>query len=129
MTDGRPQTVSELYPSKWLKAADLGGRAVVVKIVAVDVEEFRQRDGSKKLAAVLTFERARKRMILNKTQCGQMVTITGSERFADWVGHTVMLAPAVAHNGKATIAIRKAPPGDGKAVYGASKAEEVEPAP
>ncbi len=129
MANGRPETVSELYPSKWLKAADLNGRAVTVKITRVDVEEFRQRDGSKKLAAVLTFERARKRMILNKTQCGQMVAITGSERFADWVGHTVMLVPATAHNGKATIAIREAPPQNGKAAYGAHGGREGAHAP
>lgn len=104
-----PQTVGDLYPRKWLKCEDLGGRAVTVKILAVDVDELRQPDGTRRQAAVLTFERASKRLILNKTQCGALAAICGSERLADWPGHTVQLTPATAPNGKPTIAIRADP--------------------
>ena len=101
-----PKTVSELYPPKWVKAADLNGHAVTVKITDVAVESFRQPDGSSKQAALLAFEGKTKRLILNKTQCKQLVEITGSERFEDWVGRAVSLAPATAQNGKPTISIR-----------------------
>ncbi len=103
-----PKTVSELYPPKWVKAADLGGRAVSVKIAEVVVESFRLPDGTHRASAVLAFEGKTKRLILNKTQCKQLVEITGSERFEEWVGKTVALAPATAQNGKPTIAIRAA---------------------
>ena len=104
-----PSSVSELYPSKWVKADDLAGRAAPVKITAVTVETFRQPDGSSKVSAVLAFEGKAKRMICNKTQCQALADLTGSERFTDWVGRVVILAPATAQNGKPTIAIRPAP--------------------
>jgi len=102
-----PKTVSELYPPKWVKAADLGGRAVTVKIAEVTVESFRMPDGTFRASAVLAFEGKTKRLILNKTQCKELVEITGSERFEDWVGRSISLAPATAQNGKPTIAIRQ----------------------
>jgi hypothetical protein len=101
--------MSELYPSKWVKADDLAGRAAPVKITAVTVETFRQPDGSSKVSAVLSFEGKAKRMILNKTQCQALTDLTGSERFTDWVGRVITLAPTTAQNGKPTIAIRPAP--------------------
>ena len=104
-----PSSVSELYPSKWVKAEDLAGRTATVKITAVTVETFRQPDGSSKVSAVLSFEGKAKRMILNKTQCQALTDLTGSERFTDWVGRVTTLAPATAQNGKPTIAIRPAP--------------------
>jgi hypothetical protein len=128
-----PSSVSELYPSKWVKAEDLAGRTATVKITAVtvetfrqpdgsskhsssfqaghlnEVETFRQPDGSSKVSAVLSFEGKAKRMILNKTQCQALTDLTGSERFTDWVGRVITLAPATAQNGKPTIAIRPAP--------------------
>ena len=114
-----PKTVSELYPPKWVKAADLGGHAVTVVISGVTVESFRLPDGTQRASAVLAFEGKTKRLILNKTQCKQLVEITGSERFEEWVGRSVSLAPATAQNGKPTIAIRaahgEAKPGDGSA--------------
>jgi hypothetical protein len=101
-----PKTVSELYPPKWVKAADLGGHAVSVKITSVTVESFRLPDGTFRASAVLAFEGKTKRLILNRTQCKQLAEVAGSERFEDWVGRTVILAPATAQNGKPTIAIR-----------------------
>jgi hypothetical protein len=84
-----PDTVAALYPSKWLKADDLGGVAKRVTI-----------------AAVLDFERATKRMICNVTQCRALASVLGSDRFADWIGKAVTLAPGTAPNGKPTIEIK-----------------------
>lgn len=102
-----PRTVSELYPSQWVRSRDLNGKAVTVTIQAVTVEEFRTPDGRTHLAAVLAFVGKKKRLILNKTQCKALVAITGSERFADWVGCEVQLAPATAPNGKPTIGVQR----------------------
>ena len=101
------ETVSDLYPSPWLCAADLGGKRIRVTIERVDVEAIRQRDGGTAPRAVLTFQRARKRMILNRTQCEALVALTGSERLADWVGHDILLSPGTAPNGKPTIVIER----------------------
>ena len=108
-----PKTVTDLFPSPWLKSEDLAGRAVTVKIVAAQVEEIRQFDGTKAPKLVLSFEKATKRLIANKTQARRLAEVTGTEAFAAWVGHRVTLKPAVAQNGKPTIAIDPAPAGNG----------------
>ena len=107
-TNGQPATVSELYPSQWLRAGDLRPGGVHVKIIGVEVQEMRQRDGTLKQSAVLTFEKATKRMICNITQCRALAEILESERFVDWVGHTVCLVPTTAPNGKGTIEVQRA---------------------
>lgn len=110
-----PQTVSDLFPSKWLAADDLAGRAVVVQIAQVSLEEIRQRDGKYELKAVVTFERAHKRLILNKTQAQAIATLARSEVFADWPGQRIQLIAGRAPNGKPTIVISQAPVSHGAA--------------
>lgn len=101
-----PTSVDDLYPRQWVAAADLNGKAVAVKIVRVDVETFHvPAINEKKTAAVLSFEGARRRLILNKTQCRALAEITRSGQFKDWIGKTVALQAAKAPNGKPTIAI------------------------
>ena len=92
----------------YLRAADLGGQAVTVKITRVDLEVFHGRDGSERPALVLSFEKARRRLILNKTQANTLVRVLQSERLADWPGKSVTLAPGQAPNGKQTILVKEA---------------------
>ena len=99
-----PRSVSQMFPSRWLRAADLP-RAVTVKIISVDVQEMRQVDGTRAWKALLGFEGKEKRLIVNKTQAEALARLTGSEQLAEWIGHTVRLAPGTAHNGRGTIAI------------------------
>lgn len=101
-------TVADLYPPKWVKAPDLQGKAVTVKIAAVTVEDLRMPDGTRKCAAILAFERASRRLILNRTMCRALIEITGTERLQEWVGHSVVLAPSMAPNNRPTIDIRRA---------------------
>lgn len=104
---GNPTTVSELFPSAWLTAADLGGRAVRVVIERIDFEDLRQRDGKRARKAIVSFEKAHRRLILNKTQAQAIQAIAGSERFEDWPCVAVVLKPGTAPNGKATITIER----------------------
>ena len=99
------RTVNDLYPRLWLKPEDLQGRQVMVTIASAEVREFRQRDGTNALRLVLTFERAQRKMICNKTQTLRLAELMGSPSFADWPGHSITLAPATAPNGKPTIAV------------------------
>lgn len=108
MSNRAPQTVGELFPSRYLSAAELG-RPVTVKIAAVAVEEFRQPDGERHWRAVVSFERATKQLICNKTQSLSLARLCGSERVAEWVGHVVTLKPGKAPNGKQTIEIGPGP--------------------
>ena len=98
-------TVSALYPSPWLHASDLAGKRVTVRITAVELQEFHMPDGTAKLALAVSFEKAKKRLVLNKTMCRSLMAITGTETFREWVGASVVLAPAIAPNHKGTIAV------------------------
>ncbi len=107
----RPRTVAELYPSPWLSPGDLAGRAVTVTVARVDVEDIRNpQTAEKEPRAIVTFERAQKRLILNKTQAHRLAEITGTEAFADWAGARVILHPGLAPNKRETIVIDPAPP-------------------
>lgn len=104
-----PQTISELYPSKWLRAADLNGRSFVVTILVVSLEELRNpRTHKNELKAVLDFGRS-KRMALNPTQCWAIADIAQDEHFSAWPDTRITISPGLAHNGKRTIVISPAP--------------------
>jgi hypothetical protein len=105
---GEIRTVEELYPRIWLRAEDLGGKRFTLKIVGAEVREFRQPDGQRVPKLVLTFERATRKLIVNKTQCKALAALIGSPAFADWPGHLVGLAPGVAPNGRPTITVLEA---------------------
>jgi len=99
------RTLSELYPDPWLHAADLVGKRVTVKVTAVELQEFHMPDNSTKLALAVSFEKAKKRLILNKTMARAMMVLTGTETFNEWIGACVVLAPGQAPNGRATIVV------------------------
>ena len=122
-----PTRLSQLdaYTSPWLKAADLQGRAHRLKVERATVEEVRQTDGSKELKIIVTFEKAKKRLICNKTQALALADAAHTEEFSRWAGLTVILEPAVTR-GKDTINIRQLPPAQGN---GAGAAAAQSPAP
>jgi len=99
------RTVSEVYPSKWLRAVDLQGRPARVQIVAVDVQDFRQRDGSQEARIVISFARKHRRLVCNRTQAQALAEILGTEEFERWIDRDVILAPGRAPNGQQTIVI------------------------
>jgi len=101
--------VNDLFPKKWLEPTDLGGRSVSVKIVAVGLEEVydpRSRDMHMKLA--LTFEKAGKRMLCNKTQAFAVAAATGSEETDGWIGKMITLSAGETPARRPTIVV--APP-------------------
>lgn len=109
MTNQPPKTVGELFPSRWLKADDLGGRSFNLTVVKVTIEELDGLQG-KHWTPVLWFDSAKKQLALNKTQSMAMAEITGTPVIADWAGAQVQLSPGTATNKKPTIIIRKVVP-------------------
>ena len=99
------RTVSDVYPSPWLRAEDLAGAARRVQIEGVDVESFRQPNASKEERVVVRFVAKQKRLICNVTQARALAEIAGSEEIDRWAGMQVVLTPARATNGKLTIAV------------------------
>lgn len=98
--------IQELYPRRWLYPEDLNGKAVTVVIDGAAVEQLRNPKTNKmEPKLVISFRKATKRLICNKTQAYAIAAITGSQDTDAWPGHKVTLSAAVAPNGKATILV------------------------
>jgi hypothetical protein len=94
----------------YLEPADLGGRSHTVRIRAVqkeDIYDARLRRKVPKL--VLYFVDRKKALVLNKTQVGAMIDVSGSDDWGKWLDKEIIITPAQA-NDRQTIAISIAAP-------------------
>jgi hypothetical protein len=69
-----------VYGTRFISAADLGGRQKRVQIADVSVEELRQKDGSTKRKYVLSFNGGGKNLVLIKTNATRLVEAFGKPR-------------------------------------------------
>lgn len=98
--------IQQIFPRKWLSPEDLNGRAVTVQIDAAVVEELRNpRTNKPEPKLVVSFAKATKRLIVNKTQAYAIASITGCQDTDGWRGKRITLSAATAPNGKATILV------------------------
>jgi hypothetical protein len=77
---------SEALPSKYLSAPDIGKKEV--KLVMRNVEIEQMNDG--KSAPVLYFTKARKGLVINKTN-GLIIAAVYGDEMANWTGKEVIL--------------------------------------
>jgi hypothetical protein len=84
--------MSDIFPSKYVKAADLQGRTVTLTIKELRVEEMLNHGNEKERKPVLYFERATKGLVLNRTNAMAIVTLYGDES-DDWVGQRISIYP------------------------------------
>jgi hypothetical protein len=76
----------------FLKQEDLAGRAVTVVIGSVELESVKDAEsGSSEKKLVAHFVGKDKAMIINRTNAEALEAITGTDDFAGWVGHPVVL--------------------------------------
>ncbi len=81
--------ISEAYPSKYLKADDLGGKERTVKISGCFNEELGQGN-DKKTRPVLYFEGRKKGLVCNKTNAVAVAEAYGDDTEA-WTGRDIVL--------------------------------------
>jgi hypothetical protein len=94
--------MSSAFPSNFLKAADLNGKAVRVVIESVSVEKI--GDDQK---PVLHFAGKDRGLVLNKTNANRIIEAVGSDETDDWEGWSITLYPCkVDYQGKRVDAIR-----------------------
>jgi hypothetical protein len=87
-------TREELFPSKYLKAADLKGKAVVVNIASAPIETLKTPNGSEERKTVLYFSNGAKKVLpLNRTNWDSVASICG-ENSDDWPGQEIELFPS-----------------------------------
>ena len=97
--------INNVFPSKYLKAADLQGREFTLRIASIRMEDIGDDDQK----PVLYFENAKKGLVLNKTNANNCVVLYGAETDG-WIGKPVTLYSAwVDFQGKSVEAIRIRP--------------------
>ena len=97
--------ISEAYPSKYLKAADLDGQDRTVNIRACVQEELGQ-GAEMETKPVLYFDGGQKGLVLNKTNAQAIAEDFGDDTEA-WTGREIVLfIQKVTYQGKLTPAIR-----------------------
>jgi len=94
----------KLYPARFLKAGEFGGRDVTLTISSVFLEELEGETG-KKMKAILGFAGTPKQLVLNKTNGLCIKAMFGVETDA-WRGKRVTLYPANISFGDTDLAIR-----------------------
>ena len=80
--------IDQLYPSRFLRCADLGGKPMRVTIANIKREDI---GGESKV--VMSFTDGTKQLILNKTNARSVARIFGDET-RGWSNKNIMLVPA-----------------------------------
>ena len=116
--------VNEVFPSKYLKASDLGEARPIVTIDHVSVELVGKQQDKRPVAY---FAGKTKGLVLNKTNAKAISVVAGSDETDDWSGVKVQLfATMVEFAGDQVEAIRVKAPQKPKA---AKPEPEPEPEP
>jgi hypothetical protein len=118
---------SDVFPSKYLSAADLGGKELTLKITEAELTTLKTLDGRENQKIVLHFHKQKKSLPLNVTNFNSVMDVTGKDDTENWPGCEITLYPAKATmGGKIFDAIRiKSPNAPEKA---AAKSPEPTPA-
>ena len=82
----------EVFPSKYLQAADLGGKPINVVIEKALLETLKTKNGEE-TKTVLYFRGAKKGLPLNRTNWDSVAAITGQDDTVNWPGHGIQLYP------------------------------------
>lgn len=100
----------EVYPSKYLKAEDLGDEEPIVTIERVVMETLESKDRGKQEKPVAYFKGLEKGLVINKTNWSIIARIHGDES-DDWIGKQITLfSMDVEAFGEMVNAIRVKPP-------------------
>lgn len=80
-----------LFPSKYIKAADLRGKRVPVTIESIDPRgELKGKNGKSETKPIVTLKGKDKEWVLNKTNASAIAKVYGNE-VTSWLGKTVVL--------------------------------------
>lgn len=106
--------IGSAFPSKYLKAADLGENKVLVIIERVEVEDVGAQ-GRKESKPVLFFRGKDKGLVLNKTNARKIASILGTDETDEWQdGKIVLYATETEFQGETVDCVRVSAPPKGK---------------
>jgi hypothetical protein len=119
----------EVFPSKYLKASDLGGKPVVVTIKDARFEILKGTDGKEQGKVVLYFNKTKKTLPLNRVNWDSVADILGDDT-DDWIGGKIELYPTTTEMaGKTVPCIRVRQPNGALSLKKAAPPEEEPPPP
>lgn len=84
--------VNDIFPSKYLKAHDLGGKSFTLTIRAASLEKVGHGQ-EQELKLAIAFEKATKMMLINRTNAMIIASLYGPET-DQWIGKAVIVYSA-----------------------------------
>jgi hypothetical protein len=93
----------DIFPSKYLKAADLKGRPHVVQIKHAPIETLKNPKGEEQRKVVLQFNGVKKSLPLNLTNYDSVADIVGDDETNNWPGARIELYPGTTMLGGKTV--------------------------
>lgn len=97
--------LATIFPSKYIKAADLKGREHTVVIAKCEIEKLGEDN-----KLVIYFQSREKGLVCNRTNADRIAYLYGSNTDA-WTGREIILYPDMVNfQGKVTEAVRVKPP-------------------
>jgi hypothetical protein len=84
---------NDLFPSKYLKAADLNGRAHVVQIDRAPTETFGKGNDQEQKTVLYFRDNDQKPLPLNMTNWDAVSSTTGEDDTVNWRGHYIEVYP------------------------------------
>ena len=94
--------MSLMFPSDFVKAADLDGKDVTKTIKAVTMDELTMTGGRKETKPVIRFSDADKKLVLNRTNANIIASMYGNET-DNWIGKKITMFPDVTTFGRDTV--------------------------
>jgi hypothetical protein len=92
------KSYDQMYPGRFLRAADLDGKMVTVEIADINTEELEGDKDQKSREYILTFVKAKRALVLNKTNCYLIVQMFGKNPNT-WPGKRITLYPTTCRFG------------------------------
>ena len=108
-------TMSEAFPSKYLKASDLADGPVVAAVKVAALEQIKGFNGQETTKPVLYFAKKLKPLPLNRTNFESVMDICGSDDSDNFPGTKIELyASKTSMNGRVMDCVRIRAPGAGE---------------
>jgi hypothetical protein len=84
--------INDAFPSKYLRASDLGDDAVLVTIARIAIETFVSRETNKpESKPIIFFHEFEKGLLLNKTNSKKISTLLKSSDTDDWAHQQIQI--------------------------------------
>ncbi len=91
--DNPQMHVDLMFPSRYLKAADLQEKPMSLTISQVFRDRVRMTNGSITQKYILRFKETEKELILNKTNAKSIAKLLREPKAVNWAGSTIVLKP------------------------------------